>query len=249
MNIAYRDDEQTSMTYLKVKTIDDYIKAFDLIVSKHPKNELLLSELYYDMISELDRDENEEGFQEIESKLEKLFPSELPKFGEIAIGYKVVVIKSDPLYTIPKNEGEGIIYSMNLPGIAKLIIPEDAMRLQSFNRKCRCDHAIVDDIRVRIDGKIMHAKRGFSPIYNRTFRDCTYNQEIHYTVGFDVIPDGYTNNRWIECSNGIHFFMTPEEAVDFACRNYIPGLATYFGGNMPDEKQQMLEDVYAEKEV
>ena len=36
--------------------------------------------------------------------------------------------------------------------------------------------------------------------------------ELLYKVGKTVYPDGFDEDRWNECSNGIHFFMTRREA-------------------------------------
>ena len=36
-----------------------------------------------------------------------------------------------------------------------------------------------------------------------------------YRVGEMVYPDSFNDNRWEECSNGIHFFMTEEEAKNY----------------------------------
>ena len=33
-----------------------------------------------------------------------------------------------------------------------------------------------------------------------------------YEVGKYVYPDGWDTNRWEECSHGIHFFLTREQA-------------------------------------
>ena len=40
--------------------------------------------------------------------------------------------------------------------------------------------------------------------------------EASYRVGETVTPDSWDEDRWEECASGIHFFITPEEAVDYA---------------------------------
>ena len=37
-------------------------------------------------------------------------------------------------------------------------------------------------------------------------------KNVHYKVGETVYPDSFDEDRWNECSNGIHFFMTRREA-------------------------------------
>lgn len=33
--------------------------------------------------------------------------------------------------------------------------------------------------------------------------------------GETVVPDSFDEDRWNECSNGIHFFITKQEAIDY----------------------------------
>lgn len=86
--------------------------------------------------------------------------------------------------------------------IVKLLIPEDAKRSSATSRKCRASKAIVLEIYDR-NGNIMgddfigHSKQ---------------NHDFIYRNGETVIPDSYDENRWNECSHGIHFFITRKEA-------------------------------------
>ena len=84
-----------------------------------------------------------------------------------------------------------------------LEIPEDARRSSATGRKCRCDKAKVLGI-TNLDGS--------NPIESIT------NENYHttvYSVGEMVYPDTFDENRWNECSNGIHFFINRQEAVDY----------------------------------
>jgi len=42
-----------------------------------------------------------------------------------------------------------------------------------------------------------------------------------YEKGKVIVPDKYCDDIRIECSNGIHFFMTRKEAVEFLNRRII----------------------------
>ena len=42
-----------------------------------------------------------------------------------------------------------------------------------------------------------------------------YMPNVTYTVGEVVYPDSFDDNRWNECSHGIHFFITRNEAVNY----------------------------------
>ena len=41
------------------------------------------------------------------------------------------------------------------------------------------------------------------------------DKEFLYVPGEIVIPDSFDDNRWEECSNGIHFFITRQEAEEY----------------------------------
>ena len=78
--------------------------------------------------------------------------------------------------------------------IVKLKIPTDAKRSNASGRKCRAEWAEV----LEVDG----AEVGLSD-KDRNFK---------YIAGQKVTPDKWDDNRWEECSSGIHFFITREEA-------------------------------------
>ena len=78
--------------------------------------------------------------------------------------------------------------------IVKLRIPEDAQRSNASGRKCRAEFAEVLEI---IGAEVATSSRG---------------PNFEYRVGTIVKPDSWDENRWAECSHGIHFFITKEEA-------------------------------------
>ena len=87
--------------------------------------------------------------------------------------------------------------------IVELQITEDAKRCSSSGRKCRCSKAVVLSIK-NIDGE-----QSFDRAVSN--RDRTFV----YEVGKTVSVDNFDENRWNECSTGIHFFITREEAVRY----------------------------------
>ena len=86
--------------------------------------------------------------------------------------------------------------------IAKLLIPEDAKRSSATTRKCRASKAEVLAI---------YGEDGIEISEGRSRRDDAFI----YRVGETVYPDSWDENRWDECSNGIHFFMTRKEAEEY----------------------------------
>jgi uncharacterized protein YjbI with pentapeptide repeats len=88
--------------------------------------------------------------------------------------------------------------------IVELLIPEDAKRCSATSRKCRCDKAKVISI-TTLSGEDAEINTVASN------RDATFE----YRVGEYVEVNNFNENRWEECSTGIHFFITRQEAVDY----------------------------------
>ena len=88
--------------------------------------------------------------------------------------------------------------------IVKLEVLDNAKRSSAYSRKCRCSAAKVLAIE-NIDGTPYAAKTVSSQ------RDKNFT----YTVGEIVKVDDFDEDRRNECSTGIHFFITRQEAVDW----------------------------------
>ena len=88
--------------------------------------------------------------------------------------------------------------------IVKLLICEDAKRSSAYGRKCRCSKAEVVAIE-NVDGTLSELME----ISSR--RDTNFV----YCVGKIVYVDDFDDDRRNECSTGIHFFITRQEAVDY----------------------------------
>ena len=87
--------------------------------------------------------------------------------------------------------------------IVELLITEDAKRSSATSRKCRCSKAKVLSI-MSLDE---------TEQYNEAYS--SYDSDFIYEVGKTVEPDSFDEDRFDECSNGIHFFITRQEAVDY----------------------------------
>ena len=88
--------------------------------------------------------------------------------------------------------------------IVKLEVTEDALRSSSTTRKCRCSKAKVLSI-TNIDGTDSDEKYATS----------IYDSDFIYEVGKIVEVNNFDTNRFNECTTGIHFFITREEAVNY----------------------------------
>jgi len=88
--------------------------------------------------------------------------------------------------------------------IVVLEIPEDAKRLSATGRKCRCDKAKVLAIQ-NMDG----TESGLTEVAS------DHDGSFIYRVGETVTVNSFDENRWNECSSGIHFFINRQEAVEY----------------------------------
>ena len=108
---------------------------------------------------------------------------------------------------IPLNcpsEGSFIGWKKVCDNLIKLEIPEDAKRLSSVSMKCRCDKARVLSVwNMRLEEEV-------SEVVNHA-----YNQNTLYKVGEMVYPDSFDEDRWNECSHGIHFFINKQDAINY----------------------------------
>lgn len=102
------------------------------------------------------------------------------------------------------DEGSFIGYKKAHNHIVKLEILADAKRSSATSHKCRCSAAKVMSI-TTVDGSA-----DVSEIASD--RDANFV----YRVGEVVHVDDFDDNRWNECSTGIHFFITRDEAVRYS---------------------------------
>ena len=102
---------------------------------------------------------------------------------------------------------KAILFNSDIPDkshvIVKLKILENAKRSSATTRKCRCSEAEVISI-TSLNGN-----------YSLTKAFSSFNSEFIYEVGKIVTVDNFDENRWNECSTGIHFFITRDEAVNY----------------------------------
>ena len=88
--------------------------------------------------------------------------------------------------------------------IIKLEIPKDAKRTSATSRKCRCNKAKVLGI-YDYNHNLLEDKEVASDI----------DRDFIYRVGEFVEVKDFDEDRWHECSTGIHFFINFEEAVNY----------------------------------
>lgn len=129
-----------------------------------------------------------------------MFPSVCPEHGSFT-AYKALYVGTD-------------LDSTSQCCIAELYIPAQARRLNYYgSRKCRSSVAKVvkfyDTFGNVLDIKTARSMHSFN------------NGRTVYSKGKYVYPDLFDEDRTEECSNGIHFFMTFKEAVDYANDNSV----------------------------
>ena len=102
------------------------------------------------------------------------------------------------------SEGSFVGWKRARGKIVKLLITEDAKRSSATSLKCRCSKAMVLAIE-NIDGSESNLQEVES----------SYDVFFVYRVGETVEVEDFDDNRWNECSSGIHFFIAREMAVKY----------------------------------
>lgn len=87
--------------------------------------------------------------------------------------------------------------------IVKLLIPSDAKRTNATNEACRCSKAKVLSI-TSFDNK---------KIYKEAL--ALADENFIYRVGEWVMVDNFDEDRWNDGSNGIHFYLQRQQAIDY----------------------------------
>ena len=100
-------------------------------------------------------------------------------------------------------EGSFIGYKKANDCIVKLLILEDAKRSSATTVKCRCSKAKVLEIREIQTDKLLDSVPS------------DYDRDFVYKVGEVVSVDNFDEDRWSECSTGIHFFVSRENALSY----------------------------------
>lgn len=99
-----------------------------------------------------------------------------------------------PHFQICPEEGDFIAWKKVKGGVLKLLVPKEAKRTSSLvGRKCRAEFVVV------LEG----------------YGVSNYDGETQYAPGMTVYPDKYDGDIRVECTSGIHFFMTKREAEEY----------------------------------
>ena len=99
-----------------------------------------------------------------------------------------------PHFQICPEDGDFIAWKKVVGGVIKLLVPKEAKRTSSLvGRKCRAEFVVV------LEGS------GTS----------THDYVTQYAPGLTVYPDKYDDDIRVECTSGIHFFMTKREAEEY----------------------------------
>ena len=114
--------------------------------------------------------------------------------GAVNIPYIPLACPSEGVFTAWKKINKYLV---------ELEIPSDARRSSATTEKCRCDKAKVISI------TDINTNEQSLEIVNKTYTDTTYK------VGEMVYSDAFDEDRFNECSNGIHFFIDKQLAINY----------------------------------
>ena len=107
------------------------------------------------------------------------------------------------LFWIIPEEGAFIAWKKCKNSLVKISIPKEAKRTSNLkDRKCRAE--FVDVIQI-IDLNTKKRIKTTNGLYNN----------IVYEVGKRTIADSFDPDFTVDCSHGIHFFITKQEAMEF----------------------------------
>ena len=90
--------------------------------------------------------------------------------------------------------------------LIKLEIPADAKRSSATTNKCRCDKAKVLGFYDSLGSKELN----ITELVNDK-----YGKKCKYVKSEMVYSDFFDENRWNECSHGIHFFVNKQDAINY----------------------------------
>lgn len=102
------------------------------------------------------------------------------------------------------NYGSFIAWKRCGDKILKLKIPEDAERINVWNRECRANKALVLSIENE-DGTDSNLKSIHS----------NFDYDFIYELNKMIVVEDYDNNPYEAATRGVHFWMTREEAVNY----------------------------------
>jgi hypothetical protein len=102
-----------------------------------------------------------------------------------------------PHFQLPPEIGGFYAFKKTTLGVIKIYVPADAKRTSSLvGRKCRASHVKP------VSGPGLG---GSGPIH----------RDLVYEKGVTVAADSFDDDIRLECTNGIHFFMTEREAKEW----------------------------------
>lgn len=196
------------------EVIERYIKAIKEEVEKEDVTKA--RELLNDVII-LYNDPESKFLVKLCNELDKAFPLKCPELGTAFTAYKICEFADDINYRY---------------ALVELEIPSITYRSSAFGNKCRCVKAVVKSIRpftilkdinycrdltIRFDKRIKFRSELGKIAYSiMSYLYGGKNKILEYEVGQEVVADAFDTFRWNECSNGIHFFMSEEETLDYA---------------------------------
>jgi len=118
---------------------------------------------------------------------------------DINIDYTVTGLQDAP-------EGDLVMYGKKHGWIVTMLIPKEAKRSWATTRKLRAEYVKtleIDPSRGYTRSRLIHSSHRSKSI-------------VVYEVGKMTYPDSWDDNRWNECSHGIHGFLDKREAVTWS---------------------------------
>ena len=110
-------------------------------------------------------------------------------------------------FQIIPSEGSFIAWKAAQDCLVKIVVPNDAKRTSCLiNRKCRAEY--VKTIAI-------YKPDGNTKLPDDYEAKGKYTDSIIYKVGQITKADKFDDSIYVDCSHGIHFFVTKEEAIEW----------------------------------
>jgi hypothetical protein len=159
--------------------------------------------------------------------LNSLIDTKLPNDEIKAVNAKQAFIPSEGSFVAWKAAQTRFEYGRNRKILVKLLIPEDAERVSARGttvRKCRVSKALVLGF-YELDGtgsiitEATPMTHNYGHIVKPDGEYFNWYTDPFYVLNQVSVPDEFDPNPNAECSNGINFFLTQDEAREYAINN------------------------------
>ena len=210
-NLRYADLSDADLSYADLSNANlrgAYLRFIDLRYANLEDTNLICTNLEYADLNNADLSEADLRYANLNDA--NLEHADLENANLLCADLRCTNLKDIKIniYTIGYNlscpeKGSFIGYKKAGDCIIELLIPDDAKRSSATSSKCRTNKVKVLEIEnIKTGEKVKEIRSD-------------YDNNFIYKVGEIVCIDNFDEDRWNECSTGIHFFMNKDNALNY----------------------------------